>query len=105
MTLTLLKSALAARTEGWGRGVPYREGAGKVVPGFLITHIEDGPETKPGCQDGEPPRVIRPKAQNTISNNPGWVPCRTYLCIKSTRQGWSQWMGKSSPHLPGALGP
>lgn len=52
MTLTLLKSALAARTEGWGRGVPYREEAGKVVPGFLITHIEGGPETKPGCQPG-----------------------------------------------------
>lgn len=52
MTLTLLKSAQAARTAGWGRGVLYREGAGTVVPGFLIAYVEGGPETKSGCQDG-----------------------------------------------------
>lgn len=37
MTLSLMNSTLAARTEGWGRGRKCREEAGKAVPDFLVT--------------------------------------------------------------------
>lgn len=89
MTLTRSDSA---RTEGWGRGT------GKGAPGLLITQIESGSETRSGCQDGDPSRVIRPKAENTVS-----IPQRRrLLSVAGEEQGCTRTSAArlNPPHPP-----